>query len=354
MRVLWKSYSRTHRGATGSKGSTSWSGRPEKEDYTSFAGFMVYYLQKLQPKDDMKRLSTIMSARTSRIDGLEPLTAASEAPSSQSSSRSSDTVLLLSGYSYGSLILSRLPPIAEMLSRFEAAPYGTTAAEIILRAFRLAKESRSILEAKQALPQSRGRRLTPADATKPRLHASPVIVGGEETPPQERRRSRETSRGAHIVQRGVEVPLRIKARMRRRNSGVRPSTKDGAMRSEESIPTGTATPVPGVRVMYLLISPVLPPLAHTLVPPASWIGLKGGIDRSTGIGAMTSPTLAVWGSIDSFTANRRLKAWAERLSKAGPATFKWMDFEGAGHFWREQGVMKSMTKRIEDWVTENS
>ena len=315
---------------------------------------MVYYMQRLQPKVDLKRLSTIVSARTSRIDGLEPFTSASETPSPRDSSRSSSVTLLLSGYSYGYIILSRLPPFVEILGRFEAAPHGTTAAEIILRAYRLAKESRSTLDAKQALPQSRGRRLTPADATKPRLHVSPVIVGGEETPPQERRHSRETSRGANIVHRGVEVPLRIKNRIRRRSSGVRPGTGSVSMRSEESIAIGTTTPVPSVRVMYLLISPVLPPLAHTLVPPASWTGLKGAVDKGTGVGSMTYPTLAVWGSKDNFTSNRRLKAWAERLSKAGPATFKWIDFEGAGHFWREHGMMKSMTKGIQDWVRENA
>jgi len=315
---------------------------------------MIYYLQQLQPKDDLKRLSTIVSARTSRIDGLEPLTSASGTPSPRDSSRSTHVTLLLSGYSYGLLILTRLPPVAEMLGRFEAAPRGTTAAEIILRAFRLARESRSTLEVKQVLPQSRGRRLTPADATKPRLHASPVIVGGEETPPQERRRSTETSRGANIVHRGVEVPLRIKARMRRRSSGVRPGTGHGLVGSDESVPTGVTTPVLGVRVMYLLVSPVLPPIAHTLVPPISWTGLRGAVDKCTGVGAMTCPTLAVWGSIDSFTSNRRLKAWAERLSKAGPAILKWVDIEGAGHFWREQGATRSMTETIEHWVRENS
>jgi len=343
-----------HRGAASSKGSTSWTGRPEKEDYTSFAGFMVYYLQQLQPKDDLKRLSTIVSARTSRIDGLEPLTSVSGTPSPRDSSRSSNVTLLLSGYSYGFLILSRLPPVVEMLNRFEDAPRGTTAAEIILRAYRLAKESRSTLEAKQALTPSRGRRLTPADATKPRLHASPVIVGGEETPPRQRRHSRETSRGANIVHRGVEVPLRIANRMRRRSSGVRPGTGHRPMRSEESIVTGTTTPAPSVRIMYLLVSPVLPPIAHTLVPPVSWTGLRGVVDKSTGVGSMTCPTLAVWGSIDSFTSNRRLKAWAERLSKAGPATLKWIEFEGAGHVWREQGVLKLMMEGIESWVRENA
>lgn len=320
----------------------------------SFAGFMIYYLQQLQPSDGLKRLSTIVSARNSHADGIEPLPPSSQTSSPRSRSRSNDITLLLSGYSYGSIILSRLPPVAEILNRFENAPHGTTAAEIILRAYRLAKESRSILETKQASPKPRGRRLTPADASKPRLHASPVVVGGEETNPQERRRSRETSRGASIMHRSVEVPARIKAHIRRRSSGIRPGAKDSAMKSEESVNTKASTKTQGVDVRYLLISPVLPPLAHTLVPPASWSGLKGSVDKATGFGAMNCPSLAVWGSVDSFTSNRRLKAWAERISKTGPAAFKWTGFEGAGHFWREDGVMKLMTGEIGKWARENS
>lgn len=352
-RTNWDCKLTNTRGAGGSKGSTSWSGRPEREDYTSFVGLMIYYLQQLQPRDGLRRLSTIVSARASRVNANEPLTSASETSSPRSDTRSNEVTLLLGGYSYGFLILSRLPPIAKILNRFESAPHGTTAAEIILRAHRLAKDCRATLEASQGTSQPRGRRLTPADATKPRLHASPVVVGGEETPPQERRHSRETSRGSSIVHRGVEVPHRIKAHIRRRSSGVRPTMKSNTTSSEESMQSGVTTPTPGVRAMYLLISPVLPPLAHTLVPPASWTGFKGGVDKSTGFGAMTCPTLAVWGSIDSFTSNRRLTGWAERMSTAGSDTFKWTTFDGAGHFWRENGTMKLMTRRIETWTREN-
>ena len=42
------------------------------------------------------------------------------------------------------------------------------------------------------------------------------------------------------------------------------------------------------------------------------------------------------------------------MSKAGPATFKWTEFEGAGHFWREQGVMKLMMEGIKSWVREHA
>ena len=346
---------------------------------------MVYYLQKLQPSNDNdsddggpRPLSTIMSARTSRVDDPQsnsntfPPSSTTPSPQRTSSQSNHNITLLLSGYSYGSLILSRLPPIEEILTRFESAPHGTTAAEIILRSYRLAQESTSqlleIQQNQQPPPESRGRRLTPADLPKPHLRASTaIVVGGEETLPQERRHSRETSRGASIVRRSVEVPMRIKARVRRRSSGVlRPgsnstSTREDAKASEESVVGAgneSASPrvsVPDVSVRYLLVSPVLPPLAHTLMPPVSWAGLKGGVEKGTGFGTLTYPTLIVWGSVDSFTSNRRLKAWAERLSKAaGPEMLRWRDFEGAGHFWREPGVMKSMTGEIGEWIRKVS
>lgn len=311
---------------------------------------MVYYLQQLQPVDDSRRLSTIPSARTSHVEGAEPSVPGTTAANLRANSQSSDITLLLSGYSYGSLILSRLLPMPEILSRFESAHIGTTPAEILLRARRLAQESRSTMTTAHSSPEPRGRRLTPSDATKPRLRASPVVVGGEETNPQERRRSRETSRSASIVHRSVEMPHRIKARIRRRSSGAR---SNAAMRSEESIASSQAArSAPGVSVRYLLISPLLPPLAHTLVAPASLSSLRGGVDRSTGFGMMNRPTLAVWGSEDGFTSNRRLKAWAERMTGSGHATgvLKWKDVQGAGHFWREPGAMKALMQEIRGWV----
>jgi len=382
--ILGHQTNRICRGAAGSKGSTSWSGRLEIQDFTSIVGFIIYYLQELQPNydyDEPRRLSTIISARTSRVDELSnnnnTLPPSIQTPGPPNGPQSSKIVLLLSGYSYGSIILSRLPPIEEILTRFEDSPHGTTAAEVILRSYRLAKETRSQLQETQQQqqqnpPEFRGRRLTPSEIPKPRLRASAVVVGGEETLPEERRRSRETSRGASIVRRSVEVPLRIKARVRRRSSGVlrRPGstgsvtiTKEDAKRSEESIiatttagigSTGIPTQPPNVSVRYMLVSPVLPPLAHTLVPPASWAGLKGGFEKGAGIGEMKWPALVLWGSEDSFTSNRRLKAWAEKLGKTaaerrGPGVLRWRDFE-AGHFWREAGAMKVMTGEVADWV----
>ena len=74
---------------------------------------MVYYLQKLQPSNDNdsddggpRPLSTIMSARTSRVDDPQsnsntfPPSSTTPSPQRTSSQSNHNITLLLSGYSY--------------------------------------------------------------------------------------------------------------------------------------------------------------------------------------------------------------------------------------------------------------
>lgn len=319
---------------------------------------MIHYLQQLQPINSLNNhLSTILSARAPQTD---PSSSSNSTPSPPTSpSHQPSTLLLLSGYSYGSLILTRLPPLSEIQSRFDTAPAGTSAAEIILRARRLAQETHHTLS-QATHSEFRGRTLT-SSSPKPRLHAtsSPVVLGGEETDPSLRqgRRSREGSRGAALVRRSVEVPHRIKAHIHRR----RGSGSGGATRSEDDdgAAAGGADPGTGarVRVSYLLISPLLPPLAHALVPPASVSGLRGAfVDRGSGFGALRERTLVVWGEGDGFTANKRLKGWAERMVALAEdeGKFTWVSVEEAGHFWREEGAMKRLVREIGKWVRDDA
>jgi len=319
-------------GAAGSKGSTSWTGRSEKEDYVAFAGFMVYYLHYLGN------------------DGLS--THHATAPVSP---RSLD--MLLAGYSYASLIVMKLPPIHAIVHRFETGERGTAAAEIIMRARRLAREARQGLEAQTASTNARGRPLAETESTSPasqHTRPSPVIVGGEETDPRERRRSRDTRRSASVVR---EVPRRIKAHIRRHSDG-RHSSNDESVASSLQEPHTKATKAstsPAVSVSYLLISPVLPPLSHTLVSPSSLSALlstsKGAMEKDTGVGSLQHPTLAVFGSADPLiSGSKRLSAWCGKLAAQAPARFQWVAIDGAGHFWRETNVMRELTQSVSDWV----
>ncbi|KAJ5935262.1 hypothetical protein N7466_004809 [Penicillium verhagenii] len=87
------------RGAGGSEGQTSWTGKPELGDYTSFYGFMLHYLHALK------------STQGSRVEG----------------DRDRGIDLILGGYSYGSMIASHAPTLDVMIDLFKPGPgVGTT------------------------------------------------------------------------------------------------------------------------------------------------------------------------------------------------------------------------------------
>ncbi|EME48575.1 hypothetical protein DOTSEDRAFT_118514 [Dothistroma septosporum NZE10] len=96
-----------------SAGRTSWTGNNEVLDYCSVVGLLFHYMQHFQIPNT--------------------------ADMADSHSRSLE--LLLGGYSFGALILARLPPVHVILDRFETAERGAAASEIILRARKLATQT---------------------------------------------------------------------------------------------------------------------------------------------------------------------------------------------------------------------
>lgn len=346
------------RGAGNSEGRTSWSGKPEQNDYSSVAGFMAYYLQQLETLDDLYKLETIPSIS----NGLDRVDAAAK------TSADNSIELLLAGYSYGSLILARMQAMSSIIHRLESAEMGTAGAELILRARTLSKQTRLSLEELQSPSSPRGRQqLRPDDATtsptKQRVAASPVIMGGEETDPSSRRRSRDSRRSMDFMRKSVEMPHRVKARMKRSSTPGSGSPRQGS-KEEPSTPGTPATPAtpkldatlstPNVKARYLIISAVLLPFTQTLCPPgppnviAGFRRLSG--DSSVGAMFLDNPTLLIFGLSDGFTAARRLKGWAEKMSKDSRSSFEWHEIEGAGHFWREAGVMQSLQAKVSAWV----
>lgn len=243
--------------------------------------------------------------------------------------------LLLGGYSFGSLILARLPPIPRIVARFESAERGTAASEIFLRARTLAKQTPQ--EAQTRPSTSRGRGLTVDQPPgSPTSRASPVTVGGEETDPSERRKSRDTKHSAEFIR---EVPHKIKSRIRKHS---------GAQHTERPLTASTLNPAqPMVAVAYLVISPVLVPFSTTLLPPG--VSLS---NQELGLFPVSNPTLAVFGSADTFSSSKKLRQWAEGLATVSSKHFQWEQIDGAGHFWREQGVMRRLQSRIAGWTTE--
>lgn len=310
------------------------------------AGFMIYYLHHLGSGNDADALAITPSGS----NGLAHQSASSV------DRRSSAIHLLLGGYSYGSLVLARLPTPASIIKRLQEAAVGTAAAEIILRSRTLAKQTLQSIRAAKSPAKSRGRTLKAGDAggpASPTQHARalPVTVGGEEMGASERRRSRDSRRSIDIVRKNIEVPQRIKAHIRLYSSKHQ---QDAMPESESSVATARDGAAPVVKACYLLISPVLLPFTNILCPPGPPVPSlslrKRAADGSAGALFLQHPTLALFGTTDAFTSSRRLRAWAEKQAQASHTSdFTWLQIDGAGHFWREDGVMQTLQERVISW-----
>ncbi|CAK7566281.1 MAG: hypothetical protein SEPTF4163_004220 [Sporothrix epigloea] len=95
------------------QGRTSWTAKPETGDYMTIAGFLCYFCHYLDPFGEKEARS--LPGRTD-----QPPT------------------LLFSGYSYGAMVTSLLPPLATILGFFVRPQRGSPAAEVRLRAARWA------------------------------------------------------------------------------------------------------------------------------------------------------------------------------------------------------------------------
>lgn len=223
----------------------------------------------------------------------------------------------------------------------------------------LAKQTLQSIEERLQSPASpRGRSLKPDNAiTSPtkRAKASPVVMGGEETDPSERRRSRDSRRSADFVHKSVEVPQRIKAHIRHHSDRSRHSSSREKSEAAQVKPALDSGACPTVEVSYLVISPVVLPFTTSLLPPGppslAFTARKGAADGNAGSRFLQHPTLAVFGTTDSFTSSRRLRAWAEKqASLSSTSTLEWEQIKEAGHFWREEVVMQALQKRIKAWT----
>lgn len=323
------------RGASDSPGHTSWTGKPEMDDYASIVGLLVYYLEHLDVQPEQSR---------HRGDILAPATSKSQpnGKPNPSSDESSDTPrhltsLLLAGYSFGSLILARLPSVSTILEVFESAEQGTAASEILLQAQLLAKQTRQSLQAPRS-HQSHFQ-LSPTD---PPSRGPLVTVGGEEA---DRPRSHGCRSSAELIVR--DIPRNIKIHRKRHSGQFESADRTTALRATRR---GVAV-APAVSVHYLLISPVLLPMATTLLPPGLPLAIGSTRDaQAAGLLTFQHDTLIMFGSSDAFTASRRLCQWAEKFAQSSSGHVQWKQIEGAGHFWREEGVMHELKSRIAEWV----
>ena len=113
---------------------------------------------------------------------------------------------------------------------------------------------------------------------------------------------------------------------------------------------------PDIRVSYLLVSPILPPLAWLFggvrVVGMSTTSTAGMVTRQDGqvqkyCTSVKSqrPTLAIIGERDGFTSVKKVRKWARDTNGAQVA-----EVPEAGHFWKEEGAVEQLKERVERWT----
>lgn len=320
------------RGAGASKGHTSWSSKPEQDDYLSFVGFLLCYMDELHQ-------NTVNGM--GRISGSEPMSEQVETPHRllppRSTSSSTDHniepsqgkwTLVLGGYSYGSQIVRHLPELSTILKQFNKPEYGTTASEIRLRAKHLADERARYVHATISRE-----RTSPAASSL----GSPVY-GGDESQPGSRRVSRESRRSMDKVRKAVDHSLAHFSKKHKQLVQA-PDSEPNIIEPERPLM------IPEVR--YLLISPLLPPLSGVLALSTRWFRLDPASEERL----RDHHTLAIWGSDDFFTSSKRLTRWATSLQKHNDGSmFEFREVQDAGHFWLEDGTETELGQCLRSWL----
>ena len=117
--------------------------------------------------------------------------------------------------------------------------------------------------------------------------------------------------------------------------------------------------VPKSTISYLLLSPLLPPLSQLLT-----IFTKLSLDVQVEVSAQGKHvpcpkpatqlckhrTLVVYGTEDGFTSAKKLRKWSDELLHAPHSQFQYRQVDGAGHFWRENGVEDQARHVLREWL----
>ncbi|KAG5929885.1 hypothetical protein E4U42_004077 [Claviceps africana] len=326
------------RGAGHSAGRTSWTARPERDDYASMVGFTAYYVHFLDAsawpgRQDKEEADADADAdadaeeptttTTTTATERRPLFAAGERP-----------WLLMGGYSYGAMVTTQLPLVEELLSPFSSPEANSHAAQIRLRAQHLAEQQSLMLGGmRAAMLQVRN----PRHAE--RRHSGEVRIGGEEGGPSPRRS--HDGHGRSGMSLDAEDWIRAK-----RQGGASPTKHPGGEQEPQPERLPAVSHFVHPRPAYLLVSPLRGLVAHlATMSLLSAAGRSHSHDDAAEKKLVENPTLAVFGDKDVFVPVGKLRTWAAGLSAGRGSRFTAWEVAGAGHFWAEEGVLQSMKER---------
>ena len=340
------------RGANGSQGNTSLTGKGEQNDYMSVVAFGILLITQLYDLCSNKQHDS-MSANVMPMEHV-PSRSSALLERGPLTSLSSENVkeglvdkinIVMAGYSYGSYIASLMPSILSICEQVAELATGKAAEEIRLRARHLARE----LQCEHNVNRvgSRGRLIGESSRS---THSLSMVMGEEDD--RSHRLDQDTRRWSldgvkgEMVTFASNLHARSKSRLSSSHSPHIPKENDVF---EEAL-TPERVETPNLTVSFLLLSPILPPLSSLLTGFSDLFSssyrtiVRENLQRH--------PTLVVFGKEDGFTSCRKMQKWAKEVQDKTTSNFQAVGIEGAGHFWREVGVKAKLKETLSLWIDE--
>lgn len=308
------------RGAETSAGRTSWSSRAELGDYVSVYALVLALMNASGVVDYLV---------VNDHDETDP-----------------PPILLLGGYSYGSMVAAHLPDIRVVLSILQHAKDGSAEYEIMNRAHELAQAFLGYCE----VQQQRGRSSLQA-APGEMVQSSGATFGGYESPEAARRISREGSRRSLNRERARHSVERVRWKLNHR------SDSDGT--SMSSLAETAERPPVMPKLAFLLVSPLLGAIS-SFATMFSKLRFERRDPRLTAARDTPTPdtdailsrhySLIVFGTDDHFTSSRKVREWCESLKAKPGSSTDFCEVHGAGHFWHDVELQSQMMGAVSEWV----
>ncbi|CAG9942995.1 unnamed protein product [Clonostachys rosea f. rosea IK726] len=298
------------RGAANSEGRTSWSAKPEREDYTTLVGFLTYYIHYLDHRESRPQ-------------------------------NPGSPILLMGGYSYGAMITTQIPPLSSILAQFTSPSIASTPGLLRTRAESLGTQQRELLQM-----YSGRRSLRVGECSSPRKS-------------HDSRRSFSLDDAEEKLRKGVQDFI-AKTRHHHHRPAAPASAIDGKTdppRSAPDSPAAEAAPAEDATLQslpdllrpcaaYLLISPL-----QGLISNLATMSRAPGSSLAEGK-LRHNPTLAIYGDHDVFVPVGKLRGWVDRMQGAEGSRFRGEEISGAGHFWVEHGVFSQMGDLVSQFSRE--
>lgn len=308
------------RGADKSPGKTTWSGKAELGDYVSLYAFAVSFINS-------DGVGVHLVSRSVDTNAEQP------------------PILLLGGYSYGSMMAAHLPEFTVVSKILHQAQDGSAEREIQLRASELAQAFLGWCEARQ----HRGRSSLKGSDGASALSSS---FGGYESAQASSRISRDTSRRSIDRERVRHSIDRVRQRLASRDHQ---SIGDG--KPEDIVSSNVQSIAP--RISYLLISPLLGPVSSlaTLFSNLRFERRDRHATAARDVSAVNidealseNSSLIVFGADDNFTSSRKVRDWCESIKRKPSSRMVYQEVENAGHFWHNKDVSNDLVKAVTSWV----